>query len=336
MKAVLEIVILSFILILVGFFTVFYILESKEPSFDFPIKEREDDRNEEIVLREKAEEKTGRDYYIPEIYLSSDKLEQGDTLLIRVNDKTGINKVNGEFGSKKINFFKLITTKDWIAIVGIGVKKEPGQYNLNINFLNDKFEKDLTVIKRNFPVTKLLVTDELEEKGYTPLKIAKNIVDKDNPKIQEVLQIYTPAIYFTQPFIYPLEKIEVTGDYGNIRESKDITLQHLGVDIDAPTGTPVYAVNDGAIRFSEDLINYGKTIIIDHGFGIYSLYLHLDMFKTLSGERVKQGDIIGFSGNTGYSIVPHLHFSMKVNRESVDPLRFIKLIQEEIKGTNKF
>jgi len=264
----------------------------------------------------------------PQISLSSYTLEQADTLLIRVESEEKIDNISGEFGSEKINFFKSIT-KDWIAIVGIDAKKKPGNYNLDIGFNNEKFKEEIKVVKRDFPVTELLVTKELEEKGYTPSKISENIAKEDNPSIGEILKIFSPAAYFNQPFIHPLKKIKVVGNYGNIRKSGEVSLQHLGVDLDAENDTLVYAVNDGIVSFSEDLINYGKTLIIDHGFGTFSLYLHLNKFNVLKGEEVKQGDIIGFSGNTGYSITPHLHFSIKVNGSSVDPLRFIKTTREK-------
>jgi murein DD-endopeptidase MepM/ murein hydrolase activator NlpD len=114
------------------------------------------------------------------------------------------------------------------------------------------------------------------------------------------------------------------GAFGNIRKSGDVSLQHLGVDLDANTGTPVYAINDGKVTgVLEGLINYGNTVIIDHGLGIFSLYLHLDEFKVSLGQTVKKDDVIGLSGNTGYSIAPHLHFSIKLNGASVDPVKFI-------------
>ena len=101
--------------------------------------------------------------------------------------------------------------------------------------------------------------------------------------------------------------------------------------MDATTNTLVYAVNDGEVKTTAGLIDYGNTIIIDHGLGIFSLYLHLNTFKVSEGQKVKRGDLIGYSGSTGYSIAPHLHFSIKVGSASVDPLRFVKTTQEEIK-----
>jgi poly-gamma-glutamate capsule biosynthesis protein CapA/YwtB (metallophosphatase superfamily)/murein DD-endopeptidase MepM/ murein hydrolase activator NlpD len=260
-----------------------------------------------------------------EVSLSSLKLEQSDTLLIKVDNVSSGDKIEGEFNSKKIDFLKPAGSDAWLGILGINVKENPGKYALKINLPDgEKIEKEIEVLKRNFPVTELVVTEELEEKGYTPSNIAENIVKKENVILNEVLDVYTSKNYFNQGFIYPLDKIMDVGSYGNIRKSGDIALQHLGVDLEADIGTPIYAVNAGIVRFSQELTDYGKTLIVDHGFGIFSLYLHLDEFKVQNGQLVKKGEIIGLSGNTGYSISPHLHFSIRINGASVDPLRFIE------------
>ena len=287
-------------------------------------------KSTEVTLPEK--ETSEGELSLPQIYLSSDKLEQADTLLIKINNGAFGNKIKGELGPTKIDFLKPETAENWIGLVGIDVKKEPGKYNLVIDFPNqEQFKKELTIIERKFSITKLLVTKELEEKGYTPSKIIENIITKENLALKEILSIYTEKAYFNKAFTYPLEKIKETGAYGNIRKNEDSAIQHLGVDLQANAGTPVYAINDGLVRFSQELTIYGKTLIIDHGLGIFSLYLHLSEFKALEGELVKQEDIIGLSGNTGYSLAPHLHFSVKINGASVDPLRFIETVEKEIK-----
>jgi murein DD-endopeptidase MepM/ murein hydrolase activator NlpD len=149
--------------------------------------------------------------------------------------------------------------------------------------------------------------------------------------LNKVLKVFTPVAYFSKPFIYPLLKIEYVGGYGNIRKGGGMAVQHLGVDLKAEENTPVYAVNNGIVAFEKDLNTYGKTLIINHGLGIYSLYLHLNEFKAKEGEWVEQGNIIGLSGNTGYSIAPHLHFSIKADKLSIDPLKFIETLQKEMK-----
>ena len=88
---------------------------------------------------------------------------------------------------------------------------------------------------------------------------------------------------------------------------------------------PKYIVfYDGKVVLTADLPNYGKTVIIDHGLDIFSLYLHLDEFKVVEGQIVKKNQILGLSGDTGYSTAPHLHFSIRVGTSRVDPLVFIE------------
>jgi len=264
-----------------------------------------------------------------EISLSSEKLEPGDVLIIKV--KTQLQKEPiGKLGRAKIIFLK--TDDGWLGISGIDAKEKPGKYNLVLEFQDgSQFKEKIEIKKREFKISPFYLTKELIEKGYTQLKIVQNLKYKDNPSISKVIKIFEPFPYFKEPFIYPLKEIKVTGEFGEIKKYKNVSYQHLGVDLMADEGTPVFAINDGICQFSKELPNYGKTTLIDHGLGIYSLYLHLNEFKLLKGQEVKAGDIIGFSGNTGYSIEPHLHFSVKVNGASVDPLRFIEMTQKEMK-----
>jgi hypothetical protein len=283
--------------------------------------------NEAAVLTTKGAVVTS----LPIITLSSNSLQPGDTLVVRINDPIFTGNIIGKLGSIKTDFVKLMPDGEWVGIFGIAPKTISGKRNLIINYSNgQKIEKEITIISRKFLITKLVVTKELEEKGFTPAIIQDNVVNKENILLGSVLNTYTPQAYFNKAFRNPLSKIEDMGAFGNIRQNGNVSLQHLGVDLDAAMGTPVYAINSGMISFEKELTNYGKTIIIDHGLGIFSLYLHLSEFKKLNGETVQLGDIIGLTGNTGYSIAPHLHFSIKINGASVDPLKFIDTIKQEL------
>jgi len=266
-------------------------------------------------------------YGCSQVQISNLKPEQGDALIIKV--KTDSHQIKGRLDSKEIKFFKW--QDNWIGILGISVKEKPGKYGLTIEFPEGTFlNKQIQILERKFPTTELFVSEELKEKGFTPSKIVENITTKENLILKEILDVFTSAVYFDQPFIYPLKKIKDVGAFGNIRKSEGVAAQHLGVDLEADLGSPVFAVNDGTVSFIQELTTYGKTLIIDHGFGIFSLYLHLDEFKVSEGQKVKQGQIIALSGNTGYSISPHLHFSVKIRGETVDPLKFIELTQKEL------
>jgi murein DD-endopeptidase MepM/ murein hydrolase activator NlpD len=98
---------------------------------------------------------------------------------------------------------------------------------------------------------------------------------------------------------------------------------HYGIDFTASTGTDIYATGDGVVEKTESSHRgYGNSIIIDHGFGMETLYGHLDHFNVRPGQKVKRGDVIGFVGNTGLSTAPHLHYEVMRNSEKVNPMNY--------------
>ena len=100
---------------------------------------------------------------------------------------------------------------------------------------------------------------------------------------------------------------------------------HRGVDLPAPSGTPVRAAADGTIRFRGRNGNYGRFIRLDHGFGLETAYAHLRGYaKDLRrGTRVRRGEVIGYVGSSGLSPGPHLHYEVRMNGRAVDPLPFL-------------
>ncbi|MFZ2414810.1 MAG: M23 family metallopeptidase [Minisyncoccia bacterium] len=324
---------LGFLLIIGIFSVIFYFVSTTIQERKIETEDLEASLLEQINLNE-VNVSTTKEVIrnsLPIITLSSNSLQPGDTLIVKINDSTFTGTIIGKLGSTKTDFIKFTADGEWIGIFGIAAKTTPGKRNLIITYSNgQEIEKEIEIIPRKFPITKLVVTKELEKKGFTPAIIQDNVINKENILIGKVLNTYTPQAYFNKAFKNPLINIQNVGAFGNIRKNGNISLQHLGVDLEANMGTPVYAVNSGIISFEKELTNYGKTIIIDHGLGIFSLYLHLDEFKKLKGDTVQLGEVIGLTGSTGYSIEPHLHFSIKVHGSSVDPLKFIDITQQEL------
>jgi len=248
--------------------------------------------------------------------------EQSDTVAITVSGVAATGTVRGEFTSQAIPFLQ-ITDGRWLGFVGVDAKMAPGTYPLSLTLPDGAVRRETVQVKaRDYPVTELAVTDELRAKGYTPPSIAINVA-AENARLAAALTGSPPRAYFDGAFTNPLDRMENVGEYGNIRVSEGVGLRHLGVDLEAETGTPVHAINAGVVRFAEELTNYGKTMVVDHGFGIYSLYLHLSEFLAAPGAVVARGTVIARSGSTGYVLAPHLHFSMRLGSASVDPLRFL-------------
>ncbi|MGD9174687.1 MAG: M23 family metallopeptidase [Desulfobacterales bacterium] len=97
---------------------------------------------------------------------------------------------------------------------------------------------------------------------------------------------------------------------------------HLGIDLASTQHAPVPAANSGVVKFSGDLGIYGKTVLIDHGFGLFSMYAHLNASDVTKGQQVAKGDIIGRTGSTGLAGGDHLHFSMLVHNTFVNPIEW--------------
>ncbi len=113
----------------------------------------------------------------------------------------------------------------------------------------------------------------------------------------------------------------ISGVYGSQRIlNGEPRTPHFGVDIAVPTGTPVRATADGAVTLAHDgMLLSGKTLIVDHGFGLNSVYYHLSEITVPLGARVKQGQVIGKVGATGRATGPHLHWGMNLFDIRLDP-----------------
>lgn len=134
----------------------------------------------------------------------------------------------------------------------------------------------------------------------------------------------------------PLAQITVTSPYGN-RTLKGKSEFHPGVDLRAPTGEPVYSSDGGVVLRSYESIGkeqdpskswwgYGHRVVIKHDSGIETSYAHLNDRVVAEGQRVERGDLIGHAGESGRSYGPHLHYEVKVNGSTVDPMEYIDAV----------
>ena len=104
---------------------------------------------------------------------------------------------------------------------------------------------------------------------------------------------------------------------------------HKGVDLAAPTGTPIYATADGIIERADWFSSYGLYISIDHGADLETRYAHMSRLAVAAGDRVQKGDIIGYVGSTGRSTGPHLHYEVRVDGVAVNPIPYMVETEEQ-------
>lgn len=139
--------------------------------------------------------------------------------------------------------------------------------------------------------------------------------------------VSTSTKLWSEPFGYPVRDVHITDTYGYSRQTVGYEISHKGTDFRAPTGTEVMSINDGRVILARSFRNYGKTVVIDHGEGVLSLYMHLSEFRVMEEEMVRKAQIIGLSGSTGYATGPHLHLSVKIDSYSIDPMVFLSFFK---------
>jgi len=127
------------------------------------------------------------------------------------------------------------------------------------------------------------------------------------------------------PAIQPIEKGQgrIVSGYGmRYHPILKYRRMHWGIDITAPSGTPIYATADGTISFKGRMGGFGKTCKINHGYGYETLFGHMKTITVRKGQKVKRGEIIGYVGNTGLSEAPHVHYEVMYNSKKVNPVNY--------------
>jgi len=252
--------------------------------------------------------------------LSTQNPEEGDTVVLTIFDPALIPE-NSSFMGKPISFFPY--EGNIISFIPIPIGKI-GNQELTVTFKNgEKMTRTLYVQAKKFPIYNVGIPERL---GMTASELIKQLAD-EKKELDMILSINTKETYFSKPFILPVGNAPVSGTFGEIRKTGSNEIRHLGVDFAPPEGTFVKASNDGIIKKAGFDSIYGNMVIIDHGNEVFSMYLHMKSVSVRVGDAVKQGETIGVVGNTGYSTGEHLHFSIKINSISVDPLRFISVLK---------
>ncbi|QOI97945.1 MAG: M23 family metallopeptidase [Flammeovirgaceae bacterium] len=132
----------------------------------------------------------------------------------------------------------------------------------------------------------------------------------------------------SRPAIQPIDNLELTRlhtTFGlRMHPIFKVLMDHKGLDFTAPKGAPVYATGDGRVSMAYFSGSYGNVIFIDHGFDYETRYAHLYKFNVRPGQFVKRGELIGYVGNTGISVSPHLHYEVYYKRQAVNPIQFFQ------------
>ena len=178
--------------------------------------------------------------------------------------------------------------------------------------------RNLAIEKRKYKIQRI---DGLPQRKVSPTKpedLAR--IKKDQIQIAEVRKRTTLKTFFDTGFMWPVEG-PISGVYGSQRIlNGQPRSPHNGVDVAAPRGTPVKTMGDGIVALvNEDMFFTGKTVMIDHGLGLTSVYIHMDKITVKEGDFVTKGMQIGTVGATGRVTGPHLHWGVSWFKTHLDP-----------------
>jgi len=205
------------------------------------------------------------------------------------------------------------------VLLGLPVSQPLGEVSVSYKVNNQQQTHSFEVVDKQY--TEQHITLKNREMVNPKPKQLERI--RRESKVQKALyQQISPAQDLRQGFVLPLQGI-TTSLFGHRRFfNGEPRNPHSGLDIAADTGTPIIAPADAKVVLVDDLYFNGKTVFLDHGQGLITMYCHMSEHTVGVADTVKQGDTIGLVGATGRVTGPHLHWSVSLNGVRVDPLEF--------------
>ena len=208
----------------------------------------------------------------------------------------------------------------WYAVVGLPLDMMPGSHELSVKIGGETKAQYFVVNPKNYPEQHLTLKDTSKVQLSTA-DMAR--ADREMSVIQELKHHWRAAQDTDLALIIPVEG-RLAGRFGLRRFFNcEPRLPHAGLDVAVARGTPIKASAQGKVLAVDDYFFNGKTIFVDHGNGLITMYCHLERIDVKTGESVNKGQLLGLSGKTGRATGPHLHWSVVLNGAMVDPELFI-------------
>jgi murein DD-endopeptidase MepM/ murein hydrolase activator NlpD len=201
-------------------------------------------------------------------------------------------------------------------VIGFARDAKP-KANLSITEYGQTHLHPLTITKQTYKIQRI---NGLPVRKVTPNPKDVARIKKDNAGIWKVRSSMSPETRFLSGFIWPV-KGPVSGVFGSQRILNGKPKSpHNGVDVAAPRGAAIVAPADGVVALvHQDMFYTGKTVMIDHGLGLTTVYAHMDDVAVIEGQVLAQGDALGTVGKTGRATGPHLHWGMTWKSTHLDP-----------------
>jgi len=250
---------------------------------------------------------------------------QGGLLELSVTGTDAADDLKGEWAGANLPFWSDKQAHD--ALLGVDLERAPGKYELSVSGTlptNEQFtcNTEVDVTAGRFATENLKVAPGFVE--LSPEDRAR--ADKEGQRVHEIFASMTAQRLWAGSFRMPLSGNRTGHNFGKRRVLNGKPQSpHTGLDIPAPSGTPIHASQRGHVVLAENLFFSGNTVIIDHGLGVYTFYGHMKSMNVAEGDDVNAGAVIGQVGATGRATGPHLHWTLVVDGARVNPLGIVRL-----------
>jgi murein DD-endopeptidase MepM/ murein hydrolase activator NlpD len=250
---------------------------------------------------------------------------QGQAVELSYPDERGLASVEATWEGHR---FPLVKQGElWVAVIGVDLDAKAGQHSADVSFhYGDgrarSVREPVTVKTQKFPTTDLKVEDKYVE--LSPADAAR--AAREAQETDAIYAALTPECYWSEPFVAPIHGAKDGRNFGHRRVfNGQPRAPHSGADLHADVGTPVYAANRGRVVLAKDLFYSGNAVIVDHGLGLYTMYLHLSKIDVAPGAILEKGQRLGLAGATGRVTGPHLHWGVRIVDARVDPFSLLRL-----------
>jgi len=258
------------------------------------------------------------------------RLVNGAPVLFQVKAPARLQSLRGTWLGHEISFSLVSASKTWVGVGGVSLETSPGFYPLELSGETPagksaarqiSFTRRFVIRRENYPKTQITVDRKFTE----PSPDQTRQIDEDKKIKQDFLNRVTPEREWAGRFAAPAGA-PISDVFGTQRVFNGKTQSsHLGLDFRVPSGTPVAAMNAGTVLLARPFYFEGNCVVLDHGQGLLTIYMHLSEFKVKEGEQVARGQEVGLSGGTGRATGPHLHVAVRWQGTYLDPAVLIKL-----------
>jgi Peptidase family M23 len=250
---------------------------------------------------------------------------QGDIAFVLVTGASGAREVEGSIDGRPMAFFPY--GEDWAAVVGIDLETRTGKTPWQVGIIDAVGTTrtkggTITIRPRTFPVQHLTLPDHMVDLDPESERRA----NAEAARLRTLYDTVSADRLWQGRFTRP---VAVEGPGSGFGARRVINgkprMPHSGTDWSAERGTPVVAANRGRVVLVGDFFFGGRLVVLDHGLGLYTLYMHLDRVDVTEGAFIGRGETLGTVGATGRATGPHLHFQVQLRRNRVDPATLFAL-----------